>query len=332
MGAPIVQRPSHEEQPRDHEEAGLLGPRREQVLYGLLRRLRGVQRYTLWRVVFAGVATAAVAALPLTDTLRFDLWRGQHHLLGERVGLVTAAKAFAFPFLGVNVLIILMSRFLGRWLCGFACPVGALARLGEWARFTDRRGRWKVAGPLAALLASGLLSAITFSFWVDWEVFREGSGLARGLSVTFLGGMALGLFGIVQGLGLRFCRDLCPSGIYFALLGPNSVAGVEFARPEACTDCGACDLICPMDLHPREMASDTQRDATGLYPEALSNFALCIRCGDCVVACEGVGQRGAPAPALRMGWLGEEARGHGNPAVVHGVHGLGDLPSEERRA
>lgn len=310
----------------------MLGPTRERVLYGLLRRIRGVQRYTLWRWFFAVTATGLVAALPLTDTLRFDLWGGRHMLLGEQVSLLEAAKAFAFPFLAVNILIVLKSRFFGRWLCGFGCPVGALARLGEWARFRDRKGHWKVAGPLAALFASASLAAITFSFWVDWHVFEAGSTQAKGLAGLFLGGVTAGLFWIVQSLGLRFCRDLCPSGIYFAILGPKSVAGVEFAHPESCSDCGACDLICPMDLHPRQMATDELRDSRGLYPEALPNFSLCIRCGDCVVACEGVGQKGAETAALRMGFLGREARGAEDPSIIHGVHGLAPPPGQQASA
>jgi NAD-dependent dihydropyrimidine dehydrogenase PreA subunit len=110
-------------------------------------------------------------------------------------------------------------------------------------------------------------------------------------------------------LGQRFCRDWCPSGVYFAVLGQNTLNGIQFAHPDTCTECKACDKVCPMDLHPRELSGGAYRGGSGFYPQALSNFALCIRCGDCVVACEDVNRsRREGAPSLRMGWLPDGAR------------------------
>jgi polyferredoxin len=153
------------------------------------------------------------------------------------------------------------------------------------------------------------LSAIVFAFFVDPRVFLEGSPRAIALSAAFLGGMTLSFFGGLFWLGQRFCLDWCPSGVYFAVLGQNTMNGIEFAHPETCTECDVCDKVCPMDLKPRELSGGAYRGATGFYPQALSNFALCIRCGDCVVACEdvNVSRRDGPT-SLRMGWLPEGAR------------------------
>ena len=134
-----------------------LGDKRVRALYGILHKARGMHRYTRWRWVIGIACTLAIAALPLTRTLRFDLWGGQHYYLGEHVSLVEAARRFAFPFLGINIAIILLSRVIGRYLCGFACPVGSLARLGEWARYAAlplgrlQEARAEVVGPLAGL-------------------------------------------------------------------------------------------------------------------------------------------------------------------------------------
>lgn len=278
--------------------------KRDRILNGLRKKRGRSHRYTNWRWGVAVVSTLAIASLPLTGTLRFDLWGGRHLFLGEEVDLVTAAKAFAFPFLAVNVLIILASRFLGRYLCGFACPVGALARLGEWSRsMAEGRGK-RVKGALLLLIASALLATITILFWVDPRVFLEGSPAAVG----FWGGsflvLTLATFFITYRLGLGFCRDLCPSGVYFAVLGPRTMNGIEFANPEACTECKACEVVCPVDLKPTKMRSAETRAGSGLYPDALSNFALCLRCGDCVNACEGMTDRFDTSTPLRMGWLG----------------------------
>lgn len=80
-------------------------------------------------------------------------------------------------------------------------------------------------------------------------------------------------------MGLRFCRDWCPSGVYFAVLGHKTANGIEFAHRETCIECDVCDKACPMDLAPREMSGGEFRDACELYSASLSNFALCIPCG-----------------------------------------------------
>ena len=170
-----------------------LGALREKVVYGLGKARGTPHRYTAARWIVGVLFTVAIALLPITGVLRFDFWGGRHMWLGEQVGLVEVAKAFAFPFLAVNVLIILASRFLGRYLCGFVCPYAAIARLAEWFRWRGgRRGSWFLRrGTL--LLASALLSAITFSFWIDWRVFVEGSNVAVAISGSLLVGLTLAL-------------------------------------------------------------------------------------------------------------------------------------------
>ena len=250
--------------------------------------------------------TLAVALLPVTGIMRFDLWGGRHVVGGHEVGFVEAAKAFAFPFLAINVVIVLASRFIGRYLCGFVCPVGALARLDDWLRWSERKAHHRWIARAGLFAASFGLAAVAFSFWVDWRVFSEGSGAARAVAGSALGLTGLAVFGTVHGLGLKFCRNLCPSGIYFAVLGPETSNGIEFSHPENCTECHACESACPMDLEPRYLSASTQNDGRGLYPEGLSNHALCIRCGDCVAACESTTAVDPVPTPLRMGWLREE--------------------------
>lgn len=296
-----------------------LSKQRDKILQGLTRARGRVHRYTLWRWAIGSAFTLAIAALPAFDILRFDLWRGGHVWMGEQLGAVEVAKRFAFPFLAVNIAIILASRVVGRYLCGFVCFYGALARLSEWLRFRGHSRERRFAGWSALLALCFLLSGITFWFWVDPRVFVEGAPRARLLAGAFLGGMTLSFFACLRWLGQAFCRDWCPSGVYFALLGHQSSSGVHFAHPETCTDCKACDTVCPVDLKPREMSGGAYREGRGFYPDALSNFALCLRCGDCVVACDDVNEARREGPVtLRMGWL--------PPAARDSV----DRPAEER--
>lgn len=289
-----------------------IGKVRDRVAYGLASKRARTHRYTVVRWVVAVVSTAAVAAIPITGLLRFDLWGGHHVWLGEEVGLVEAAKHFAFPFLAVNILIVIASRFVGRYLCGFACPYGALARLAEWVRWSERKRKSRIAGMGTIFLVCALLAATVFSFWVDWRVFAEGSAAAVSVAGAFLASMTLGLFFGVRKLGLGFCRDWCPSGVYFAVLGPETVTGVEFAHPENCTECKACVAVCPVDLEPTELVKGERRAGSGLYPDGMTNHALCLRCGDCVAACEGTTGRLDVETPLRLGWL------HGEPDLEIG--------------
>ncbi len=280
-----------------------VGTKRDKTLYGIGKKRGRVHRYTWIRWGVGVLFTIAVAALPLLDVLRFDFWRGNHVLLGERVGLVQAAKAFVFPFLAVNVGIILVSRFFGRWLCGFVCPVGNLNRLAEWIRWKFRSLTMRLLGGSVLALVCFVLAAITFSFWVDWRVFVEGSTQAMVISGVFLFGMTAGLTTLIALAGMRFCRGYCPSGVYFALLAPDTRTGVEFEHPETCTECKACEAVCPVDLKPTEMATSAMRPGIGFYPDAMTNYANCLRCGDCVVACEATTSNNPEPVPLRMGWL-----------------------------
>ena len=294
------------------------------MLRGMGRARKRVHRFTLWRWSVGVLLTVLIASVPLSGLMRFDFWRGQHVLLGERVGLVEAAKGFAFPFLAINIGIIIASRYVGRYLCGFGCPYGALARLQEWLRSGARTRAEKWRGKAALLAAVGVLSSVTFTFFVDWHVFSAGSTFARLAAGAFLGGLVTVFYGALRVLGLRFCRDLCPSGVYFALLGHSTFNGVEFAHPETCTDCKACEEVCPVDLNPRQMSGGPWRGERGLYSEGLSNFSNCIRCGDCVLACDGINVRGGEPVSLRMGWLPPDAR-DSTPGAVEPA--LEDEPS-----
>jgi polyferredoxin len=171
------------------------GWRRIKTLHGLGRRRGRMHRYAVVRWLVAVSATAGVALLPWTGVLRLDLWGGHHLWLGREVGLVEGLQRFAFPFLGVNAAIILASRFLGRYLCGFGCPVGALARLDEWFRFRLRKSNeLRALSDLLMLALCAALAWVAFSFWTDVRVLRRGSPGALAVAWTALCAAAAGLY------------------------------------------------------------------------------------------------------------------------------------------
>lgn len=123
-----------------------IGNSREKVLYGIGKKRGKSHRYTLWRWIVGLAFTSAATLLPAPGILRFDLWAGQHVVLGREVGFVEAARAFGYPFLAVNILIVVASRFVGRYLCGFVCPHGALSRFAEWTRYFGKHAGHRAAG------------------------------------------------------------------------------------------------------------------------------------------------------------------------------------------
>ena len=99
----------------------------------------------------------------------------------------------------------------------------------------------------------------------EWGDFRY--------TLYFLLGMVFFLLLLLLFLSLvsyrPFCKYLCPLGAVYGLFNPVSCLRLE-VKKERCTDCGACEAVCPMSLNPAENPGS---------PE-------CIRCGKCISACK----------------------------------------------
>ncbi|MFW5858378.1 MAG: 4Fe-4S binding protein [Planctomycetota bacterium] len=79
----------------------------------------------------------------------------------------------------------------------------------------------------------------------------------------------LGVFLVLMTTVSRpFCRILCPLGAMYAVFARLAFVRIE-VQEEACTQCGLCDRVCPVDL-------DVRREAGGRE---------CIACGACIGAC-----------------------------------------------
>ncbi len=74
-----------------------------------------------------------------------------------------------------------------------------------------------------------------------------------------------------------FCRFFCPLGAFYAVFQRFSLYRLT-VNPGSCTNCGACDRACKLDL----------------TPQTEPNSPDCIRCLDCVAAC--------PTKALTAGF------------------------------
>ena len=214
-------------------------------------------------------------------------------------------RRFVIPFGLVNIAIVLVVRWTGRFLCGWVCPVNFMNRWGDWLRgLIGLKGSqlgWR--GHTLAVLTSVLFAGVFMLWYVDFRVFAEGSATAVAWSAGAWAFLAAISYAQIVLLSWKTCQSYCPSGVYFSVLGTQSKTGIERNPGGAdCTDCGLCITTCPMHLDPRDLLGEP-RESRGFYFETNDNSSLCIRCGDCVEACERFFEPKEVEATLRMGFL-----------------------------
>ncbi|MBN1399305.1 MAG: 4Fe-4S binding protein [Anaerolineae bacterium] len=178
-------------------------------------------------------------------------------------------------------IVALSALGLGRFFCGWACPIGTLSDglAGLSRRIFGRRGPypWRVPRRLDRALRWLKLLVLGWILWASLTAvvpplapFCPYRTLFELNVTTVLSLSVVVTFGLVSLMIERFwCRYLCPLG---ALLAPlNWISGL---RPKVdatrCIACGRCERICPA-------AIDPVRDGT--------DHAECVRCYACVQAC-----------------------------------------------
>jgi polyferredoxin len=278
----------------------LRDPERERILAGIWKK---GSRYRTRRIVVITLSLAILLIVPLAGVARVDLWAGHHLLLGESVGLTTALKGVVVAIGALWGTTFLVNMAVGRFFCGWGCPVGYVSRLGEDVTREKSRARRLLqhasgAGFVGTFVASVML------WWVDPAVVAEGSWTARAaVAGAFL---VLSLGGFLHAFLWRFlfCMRVCPIGVYYRYVTSRAPIGIQFLEvPDPCIDCAACEKACPVDLDPKRLG-ELLPPAPGSLADAAPRYgdAECLRCGDCVDACRMVFLvRPGKKPPLRFG-------------------------------
>lgn len=190
----------------------------------------------------------------------------QQLLLGVRFSLQSGTYYFGTFVLGS---IGLLGAVLGRFICGWACPFGLFQELLykipspkysipsplRWGKYfflivfvvvfplviVDQFGLGKPwfckyvcpAGTLEAgipmvLIMPDLRSTIGYLYWSK---------------MTVLAGFVA--WSIVS--SRPFCRTTCPLGAFYAFFHRYRLIRLQF-REDACTNCGACHKVCPVEI------------------------------------------------------------------------------------
>ena len=175
--------------------------------------------------------------------LRFDPLVFLTHL-EFRLGIV-------LPILGL----IIATLLLGRFYCGWICPLGSLIdlldllfkpirALNPFRYLHSRlRRRW-VDHPPSWLILGVVLVTVFFTPPPVLQLFHPNVWIVRIASLSTLGisfGGALILFSVFS--RRLWCAELCPLGAFYGLIATASALRLSITR---CSQCGVCDT-CPTD-------------------------------------------------------------------------------------
>jgi polyferredoxin len=174
----------------------------------------------------------------------------------------TALADWTIPRLAwIGLLVLVATAVLGRFFCGWICPLGTLQHLSSWLGGPDRRRRTTINRyrPWFSTKYFILIIMLTWALfgadhlgWLDPLPLLH-RAVATGLRPLWHGGLMPGgwiSFGLLAAILLLsawmprfYCRAICPLG---ALLGLFArLAPIRIRRDEAaCSSCKLCLIPC----------------------------------------------------------------------------------------
>ncbi len=177
--------------------------------------------------------------------------------------LVTRSLSIFLP----AVLLVVSTLFLGRYFCGWICPLGTVSDLiPKTKRRLSSFYRFKYYF-LTFLIASAILGINLLVVSDPLVIFTRSSTFITQMRIPV---MLILVIILVAALGERFwCRIVCPLG---ALLGVFSLTRLlNVTVTESCVHCNVCSRVCPMDaIEPM--------DAIKEYTAKKSECTLCLEC------------------------------------------------------
>ncbi len=257
-----------------------------------------------------GALLAAFAAAPwwgghlVRGTLASSLWFGGVPLTDPLVALQSwlAGAPLARPALvGTAIVALFYVLTAGRLFCAWICPINLAADAAEGTRRAlglGNRGLLRADRRLRHVVLLLALGASAVTGTVAWETVNPINWTMRALAFGLWGGglVAFASVFLFDLLVLRhgWCGHLCPVGAFYGWLGRAGQLHVKAVKPEACTHCGDCFVVCP----------EVHVIAPVLQPQAAQRAIVdmdCLRCGRCIDQCDedvfafGLGSRVSPS-------------------------------------
>ena len=212
----------------------------------------------------------------------------QQLLAGVRMTLVNGQFFIGFYVVGAMGVI---GAFVGRMVCGWACPFGLFQELLH--KIPSRKfGIWQplrymkyvllitmvILLPLFALDQFGLGDPWFCKYFCPAGTLEAGfpmlilqPGLRSNLGLLFLNKLFILIVFVVWAVfaSRPFCRTACPLGAFYALFSKVKLVKLRL-DPSRCTNCEACHSVCPMDVKFNESPEDME----------------CISCFACSKVCK----------------------------------------------
>jgi len=214
------------------------------------------------------LAAADLFGLPLADPLAF---------LQALIG----GKVLVLAYLGSALLVMAFYFILGgRSFCGWICPVGLMAELGDKLRRRLGSGgttlplttsRWSLGLVVLTVAATGIPL---------FEVLSPIGIISRAIAfLSFMPLLAVAAILLVEIAVSRrvWCRSLCPLGGFYSILARFSPVRVGFIESR-CTHCNDCLRVCPVE---EVLAPPLER---GVRQVTAGDCIRCLACVDCCPA------------------------------------------------
>src|SRR5690349_18194417 len=98
--------------------------------------------FLVLRVAVITLSNLILLAVPLLGLVRVDLWAGHHLLLGRPATAPEALRGFVIAMAALWGVTFATNIVVGRFFCGWGCPVGYTSRVGEAVDLGGPR-RWR---------------------------------------------------------------------------------------------------------------------------------------------------------------------------------------------
>jgi polyferredoxin len=188
-------------------------------------------------------------------------WQFQQLVLGDVEGL---GGPLIVGVIGLAIF-LLLTFVVGRFYCGYICPVGTIQEIASHAPVPKVSLRPKKG--FMAVRAVFFILFLVMAF-----VFSDSLLALFGIQDFFYLALTVGTFVFIIILLLSmtlyrpFCRLICPYGVLLSLSAWKAMLKIH--RTTACIDCKKCEKVCPTDEAKRE-----------------DGKAECYLCGRCTDVC-----------------------------------------------
>ena len=189
---------------------------------------------------------------------------------GMEFGLSTMFYPF-FMIVAILLFVFYLSMKKGRIFCSHMCPMHMFLEIVNRPKAKTSKHR-PVKMWIWATTVSFLLAEIIVSFLLP---LSNQATLIAGGNWAFIGTLAalvsgfLILFAVYQD---HFCKKGCPYALMQMLLQSARTRYVEFSNPQkTCTNCRACDDVCPLNLRARFESRSPDCSNCNLCTEACTN-------------------------------------------------------------